>query len=191
MARLLNVDVRLDIQQARAAFKGLEKKVNAAAAVALQRVGTTARKEADQEIRKRLTLRSATVKEALAIRRLPKRLIVEITASGKPIALKEYRARKTKKGATFQVAKRNPRRVYLRQNRPGFIVDRLGGHVYVRTGPNPPGPETAKIKKVYGPSIPQYFVTRFVRERMMASINERWPIEFSRQLKYRMSSAAA
>lgn len=187
---MIRVSVKLDIDRARREFASLGKEVNKAAIRALERVATTARKEADQEIRKRLNLKSATVKEALRIVKGRPRLYVDIVASGKPIALKGYGARTTKRGATFQVGRNQPRRVYKRQGRTGVIIPSLGAHVFVRTGPNPPGPQEAPIAKVYGPSIPQYFVSRFVRERMLKVARERFAIEFQRELRFRASRAA-
>lgn len=184
---MIRIDVRLDIARARKDFEKLGQQVNKAAAVALNRTATTARKEADQEIRKRLNLKSATVKGALNIEKVRKKLLVEIVATGRPIALRDYGARTTKKGATFQVGRGVPRRLYKRQGRTGFVVPSIGGHVFVRVGPNPPGPRDAPIRKVYGPAIPQYFVTRFVRERMTRIAKERFPIEFARELKFRAS----
>lgn len=187
---MLKFRCSLDIAQARRSFAGMGREVNKAAATALRRTATTVRKEADQEIRKRLNLKSGTVKQALVIQMVPGRLIVEIVASGKPVPLKDYGARQTRKGATFQVAKGKGRRVYQRQGRTGFIVPRFGSHVYVRVTPDPPGAARAKIEKVYGPSIPQYFVTRFIRERMLRVARERWPIEFAREISYRQRRAA-
>lgn len=188
---MLKISVRLDIQRARRELAHLKKEVDKAAIVALGRVATTVRKEADQEIRRRLSLKSSVVKEALRIKKYRNVLIVDIEASGKPIALREYKARPTRKGVTFQVVKGRPRRVYLRQGRPGFLVDKLGRHVFVQVTPDPPGPARHKIKKVYGPSIPQYFVTKHVTKTMMKTVAERWPIEFAREIKFRVAKANA
>jgi hypothetical protein len=188
---MIRVNVKFDIDRARRDFANLGKEVNKAAVRSLERVGVTARKEADKEIRKRLKLKSSTVKESLRIVKGRPNLYVEIVASGKPIALREYNANRTQKGVTFKVAASMPRRLYKRQGRVGFIVPKFGSHVFVRTGPNPPGAPEAKITKVYGPSIPQYFVTRFVRERMLRIAKERFPIEFARELNFRASRAAA
>ena len=63
-----------------------------------------------------------------------------------------------------------------------------GGHVFVRVEENPPGPRVAKIKKVYGPSITHRFRTKRVQAAINRVIRERWPIEFERELKYRMGT---
>lgn len=186
---MIRVNVKFDIQQARRALAGMKKEVDKAAVRALSRVATTVRKEADQEIRQRLALKSSVVKDALRIIKHRGVLIVDIEASGKPIALREYRARETRKGVTFLVAKGRPRKLYLRKGRAGFMVDKYGRHVFVRTEDNPPGPARAKMQKVYGPSIPQYFVTKLITNKMRQAVATRWPIEFQRELKFRTSSA--
>lgn len=182
---MIRVSVKLDIQAARANLVGLEKQVDKAAIRALKRVATTARKEADQRIRSRLNLSSATVKRALRIVPHGKHLIVDIVADGGPIPLRDYSARMTRKGATFAVKRGAGRKVYRRQGNPGFIVDRFGRHVFVRTTPDPPGPQKAKISKVYGPSIPQYFLTKLVTEQLRRVVLERWPVEFRREIAFR------
>jgi hypothetical protein len=188
---MMRINVRADIAAARRQFANMQKEVDKAAVRALNRTAVTVRKEADQEIRKRLNLKSSTVKQTLNIRKAQRRLLVEIIATGQPVALREYSARRTNKGATFQVGRQQPRRVYKRQGRTGFVVPSIGGHVFVRVGPNPRGPVEAPIRKVYGPAIPQYFVTRFVRERMTRIARDRFPIEFARELKFRTSRRAA
>jgi hypothetical protein len=186
---VIKVNVKLDIQRARRELSHMQKEVNRAAIVALTRVATTARKEADQEIRQRLALKSGTVKEALRIIKYRNVLVVDIDATGKPIALREWNARETRKGVTFLVAKGRPRKVYTRSGRKGFIVSKYGRHVFVRTTADPPGPAKAKVSKVYGPSIPQYFVTKSVTGRMIKVANVRWPIEFEREIKFRVARA--
>lgn len=190
----MRVSVKLDIDQARRDFAHLKGEVNKAAARALERTAVTCRKEADQEIRQRLNLRSATVKAALRIGRPlgRKSLVRDVEASGKPIPLREFAARSTRKGVTFAVRKgKGQRKVYARKGRKGFMGrGKLPDRVFVATGPNPPGPKQAPIKQVFGPAIPQYFVTKGVRERMRAAAAARWSTEFARELQFRASRAA-
>jgi hypothetical protein len=190
---VLKVSVKLGIQQARRMFKDMEREVNKAAGRALNRVATTVRKEADQEVRKRLSLKSSTVKGNIIVTRPWGRnsLIRDVVAKGGPIPLREYSARPTKKGATFRIGPGKPRKVYKRKSFVGFINPKWGGgHVFVATGINPLGPEkNAPIKKVYGPGIAQGFTAKRTRERMQATLAERWPIEFTREMKYRMGKA--
>jgi len=45
----------------------------------------------------------------------------------------------------------------------------------------------AKIKALYGPSVPKTFVQDAVQRSISATIKTRWPIEFERQVAFRMS----
>lgn len=184
---MLKVNVKLDIQAARRSFSKAEKEVSAAAAAALNRVSITARKAADQTIRERVTLKSADVKGAITVvypfgRRT---LIRDIQAVGDPIPLKLYQARRMKRGAVTFAVVRGQRKRYMRKGRPGFIVDKIGGHVFVRTTTDPPGPQKAKISKVFGPSLTQRFGTKKVLARITETVNNRWKIEFEREISFR------
>jgi hypothetical protein len=185
---VIKISVRLDIQRARREFAGDQKEVTKAALRALDRVSTTARKGADQEIRQRVTLKSGTIKNALTIvypyGRL--NLIRDLVATGKPIALREYQARQTRAGVTFAIVK-GRRRVYKRQGRAAFEITKYGKHVFVRLDDDPPGPAKARIKKVYGPSITQRFMTKRVQHVIKSVIDERWRLEFDREMKFRTS----
>jgi len=181
--------VKYDIQAARKSFAGEKKEVNKAAARALTRTTTSARKTADQTMRQRITLKSGVVKDAFEII-FPfghASLVRDLQVSGDPIPLRDWAARRTqRKGVTFAVVK-GQRKVYQRRGRKSFIVERIGGHVFVRTTADPPGPARPKIAKVFGPSLTQRFRTRQVQDAVMATIRTRWPIEFEREMNYRRS----
>lgn len=189
---MIKLSVRADIAAARRSLTSLRGEVDKAAARAMERVATTVRKEAGTDIRSRLAIKASLAKDQIKVRRPfgTKRLVRDIVASGKPIALRDYNARKTNRGVTYRVSKQGSRKVYQAKGNAGFIVDRKGGHVFVRTQPDPPGPARGKIRKVFGPSVPQYFVTRFVRERMRRIAATRWPIEFQREIRFRQMRAA-
>jgi hypothetical protein len=179
---MITVNVKLDIQRMKAEFATAKQEVNRAAGAALQRVATTARKVADQTMRQRITLKSRDVKDAITVVFPYGRgtLVRDIQAVGDPIPLKYYQARKTRKGVTFAVVK-GQRKVSQRRGQKSFIIDSLGGHVFVRTGTK----HDAPIKKVFGPSITQRFGTKAVLNAIQTTVNERWSIEFDRQIAYR------
>jgi hypothetical protein len=183
---MMKFSVKLDIERARREIKAEIKEINKGAARAIQRVGVTARKVADQEIRERVTLKSSIVKNAikLVVPYGQRSLIRDIVATGSPIPLRDYAATRTRAGAKFAVV-RGKRKLYRRQGRTGFIVDRIGGHVFVRTTEDPPGPAKAKIAKVFGPSVTQRFRTRKVMDAITKTVKQRWPIEFDREMKFR------
>lgn len=179
------INVKADLREVERYFNDVRRnRIPRAAGSALMKTATAVRKEADQQLRKKWALSSSVIKANLISRRINNRLAAEVVASGKPIPLRDYQARQTKAGATFRVKKSGGRKRYARQGRAGFIMTRFGGHVFVRTEDDPPGPRKGAIKKVYGPSIPQYFVSRYIRERMEAVAREVWPKRFAEELRY-------
>lgn len=181
---MMKYDVRLDLLEVRKYATEVQKKhIPAAAGIALKRVGKTVRKEASLKIRERLAVNAAVAKGAIKVQRIGNGMTIWITASGKPIPLRDYQARRTRRGVTYRVSRLGRRKRYERQGRKGFILDAKGGHVFVRVEDDPPGKEKGRIQKVYGPSIPQYFVTKIVREAMMQTAKDRWPIEFHAALR--------
>lgn len=160
------------------------KLVPKAAAIALGRVATTVRKVGSTGIRERLAISAAVAKKAMVIKRIGPGanpgLVLLIQASGKPIPLREFQARQGARGVTYRVSKSGGRRTRLNKYGNAFILQSKGGHVFIRVSPDPPGKPKAKIVQAYGPSIPQYFATRVIRQLMTSSARQRWPIEFQR-----------
>lgn len=178
---MVRVSVQFDINAFKRDLdaKG-RKRVNKAAASALSRTATTVRKEASVSIRERLNISAAVAKKAITIRKMKGGLTVFIEAQGRPIPLRDFQARQTRSGVSFKVKRGGERKTYSSKYGPGFIITKIGGNVFVRAEPDPPGPKQAKVRKVYGPSVPQYFVTRAIRELLLRTARERWPIEFDR-----------
>ena len=176
---MVGVRVRFDLNAFKRDLdeKG-KKRVAKAASIALKRVATTVRKTASDKIRERLAIKAAVAKKAITIRRSAGRLTMVIEASGSPIPIRDYDARAGKRGVTYRVAKGGARKVYQSKFGKGFIVTKAGGHVFVRVEQEGPG-RRAKIKKAFGPSVPQYFVTKIIRELLLDKAKERWPTEFA------------
>lgn len=189
---MLKFSVKSDIAAARRTTLLAQKEIERAAMRALDRVSTTVRRTAADSIGSKLALRKGDIRKQVTIARPLGRakLVRDIVASGRPVPLRDYQARRTKKGVTFKVARAGQRKLYKAKGNAGFIVDRKGGHVFVRTEPDPPGPQKGRIRKVYGPSLPQYFVTRYLINAMRRVVAQRWPIEFAREIKFRSSRAA-
>jgi hypothetical protein len=188
--------VELDLTEVKRYANDVQKKyVPAAAGIALKRLGKTLIKEASLTFRQRLAIKAAVAKGALKAHRIGNGMTLWIVATGSPIPLRDYQARAVRRsrrkkgiktythGVTFRVSRLGKRKTYMREGRPGFIIESKGGHVFVRTADDPPGEAKAPIKKVYGPSIPQYFVTKIVIAAMEKVARERWPIEFNAALR--------
>lgn len=181
----MRYNIELSIRDVKRLASDLQKKfIPVAAGAALKRVGNTVRNAGAKKIRERLAIKATVAKSAIKVRRIGSdRWTLLIEASGKPIPLRDYGATQTKKGVKFRVARAGARKLYLRKGRTGFIIKGKGGHVFVRTEDDPPGPKKGRVKKVYGPSIPQYFVTQPVMDEMKRVAQERWPIEFSAAIR--------
>jgi hypothetical protein len=164
---MLKISVRLDVVRARREFKGEQREVRNAALRAMDRVARTGRKVGDQTLRKRVTLKSRVVKNAIVVQtpygRL--RLVRDIEARGGAIPLRDYQLSKTRAGARFAIVK-GDRKIYKRQGRTGFVVEKLGGHAFVRIEAEPPGPARAKIKKVWDQVSRSVFARRQSRTRL-------------------------
>lgn len=140
------------------------------------------------------------------------RMSIQLIATGDPLPLREYQASMTKQGAKFRITKGSAREVYKRQGRVAFIPgrrvqatslktgrtssrfsahDRFGGHVFVRTGPNPPGPKQAPIKKVFGPGIAQRFRARSVQKVIRDTFRTEYPKRLRHELLQRLRRLAS
>lgn len=134
-------------------------------------------------VREDIALKSKTVKDALTIKQ-PKRSetdpVGEITVEPKPIALKEFSARTTRKGVTAKIKKSKGRQVI----KGAFIVGSMGGHVFQRVGKSR-GP----IEKMWGPSVrgnveaKRDEIDKFLKETFEKNLKDRikWEIEKERR----------
>lgn len=143
------------------------KHVKPALARALTKTAQNVRTAASKAIREKRHLTAKAVNAAMTVRRASKaRLIASVVVTGRPIPLKEYGARQGKRGTTVAVTRGARKRVVV-SGIKAFISDKLGGHVFVRTGePRLP------IKKLFGPSIPSTFLTAEVRRAWEATAKD-------------------
>jgi hypothetical protein len=145
---MIDVRVKLDVADLKRQFAGLEKATTAAMVRSLNKTAVSVRAEAVKLIRGRRALKAKTIREAIAIRKATKALLIaEVIVSGRPIPLREYAARQTKRGVTVNVVGR--RQLVKPDGIPTFQIARFGNHVYVREGK-----KRLPIRKLYGPSLP-------------------------------------
>jgi hypothetical protein len=190
------IDIKPDVSGAREYLKQLQtREIPRVVGRTLTRAGNVARTFSSRSFRQRINLKKATIDAAIKIKRGTNeiqnlsalargRAYFEIQWSGKPFPLKDFAAKKTSRGVTFQVSRRQRRKVFRRQGRLGFIIEKLGGHVFVRVTDDPPGPMKAKIKKVFGPSIPQFAATRTERDALIAHVIAFWNVEIIRNARF-------
>lgn len=152
-------------------------------------------------LRNRINLKKAVIDQAITTRRSRevqnmsaitiRQAWFEITWTGSPIALRDYAAREIKRGVTFKVARQGPRKLYMRNGQKAFVIEKLGGHVFVRVGPDPKGPKKAPIKKVYGPSIPQFAVTGREQRLIIEAVRKFWAAELVRNYNFAIAKRNA
>lgn len=148
-------------------------------------------------MRTRINLQKAILDKAIKSRRSNEiqnlsalalnRAWFEIIYAGKPFGIRDFDARETAKGVTFKVARVGRRKLYVRRGNKGFTVDRLGGHVFTRVGPDPKGPAKAPIKKAVGPSIPQFAATKRVQADLIKYAQDFWARELERNIRFAIS----
>jgi len=163
----------------------------------LTRTAASGKTFLSRKLRERVSLKKAVIDKAIRTRRSSEiqnlialelgRAWFEVTMTGKPIALKDFGARSVRRGVSYQVSKVRGRRLYTSKGQPAFIVPRLGGHVFVRKGPDPKGPQKVGIRKVYGPSLSQYFHSKRVQRELIAYCADFWAREIERNARFALS----
>lgn len=144
---------------------------------ALNRTATSVRAEAVRIIRRGRQVKAKTVREAIAIRRATRALLVaEVIVSGRPIPLRDYAARQTGRGVTVNVTGR-------RKLIPGaFQVQKIGSHVFVREGK-----KRLPIRKLYGPSLPSTFNNEAIQKAIEQMALDTLRKRFNEAVSYELS----
>lgn len=180
---MLVYSIKGDISAIQRSLTSLQQqKVPTAAARALNKTIGNVQTQASKSIREERALSARVVRDALKIRRATKtNLVATLTASGRPIPLREYAARVGKRGVTVKVSP-GPRKLVTHASNKAFAIDKFGGHIYARTSKR-----RLPIKKLFGPSIP----ATFLKEKVVAAIAktgaESWPKRFAEELKFELS----
>ena len=213
----MQIDVRVNIEEVTRRI-GWQFKDEIAKAVpsSLNRVATSARVTAIDEINKITGLKRSSIRQRLPITRAT-RALPEAKITAKPYApnLRNFQAYEVKEGVSAKAW--NVRKVYKgafigNKDRTVFTrVDyrprtgqkrRLGQHTRkahnrtrggttfpvaqhsVGSGARKP---RSDIKPLYGPSVPRTFIQETVNSSIRKTIDEKWPIEFERQVAFRLS----
>lgn len=184
-----------DMRRARAYLSLLEKQdIPRVIGRSLTRTGNSVKSRFSQRLRQRLALKKAVVDAGLKVRRSQEvqtlaalnlgRGWFELVVNGKPIPLRDFQARMTRKGATFRVSPSRGRHLYMSGGQAGFIVNSIGGNVFVRKGPEPPGASKIGIRKVYGPALPQYLQSKVEQKRLIAYAQAFYAVEVERNARF-------
>lgn len=162
-----------------------ERRANVALARALNKAAANVQTSASVAIRRKRALRARVVKEAFRIVKATKdNLRASLVLTGRPIPLRDYGARQTKKGVTVAVSP-GPRKLVSHRGNRGFIVGSLSGHVFARQGD-----ERLPIKKLFGPSLPATFVQDEVRTAWEATARDAIVKRTIEEARYEIRKAA-
>jgi hypothetical protein len=161
----LHVDTRELVDYA-ALYESISLKMaNAIVPRALNHVGDTARTQIKRELAKQTGLTVTAVDKSMrTVRAIPARQSYELVATGKPIPLREFAARQTRRGVSARPW--GQRRVFP----DTFIVRTLGEHVFHRAGR-----ARLPIVKLWGPSLPRELLRGKVPEVFKQIVSERLP----------------
>lgn len=122
--------------------------VIAAEVRAINKTARGLRTQISKGVRKRVALKSSTVKQSLSLEKARRRANPQarLSIKPKPISLKHYGARQIRKGVSVRVKKSSGRKLI----KHAFMVAKLGGHPFQRDGE-----ARLPISKLWGPSVRQ------------------------------------
>jgi hypothetical protein len=168
-----------DIERQKKFLESLgSRRINRVNRRAISRTQTSARTEISKGVREELALKSRDVKDSISIKRPGRddKPTGNVRIKAKPIALKRYGARTTRKGVTVKVKKSRGRSVV----EGGFIVESLGGHVFIRKGK-----ARLPISKLWGPSVVKQVEQD--PERYQDFIDDTYRRRFNEQFNFELS----
>jgi hypothetical protein len=222
----MEISFQSDIEQVAQRFSAdLRKEIDKAVPTALNRVATTVRKVAAQQINKVTGLKVTSIRKRLRLRKATRaRPIAEITALPYAPNLRSFNARQVKKGVSANAWRK--RKIYR-----GAFIGNQDRTVFIRVGYTPPAKRgrgrrgtsanrtiglhqrrahqrtragksfgvqahsvgsgslkpKARLKALFGPSVPKTFMQETVNRFIIETARSRWKTEFENQVRFRMS----
>ena len=192
------ISVSPDTRNARAYLQQLQQReIPRVIGRSLDRTRKSVASFASKDLRQRIALKKADIDRSIKTRRSGEiqslaalnlgRAWFELRFSGKPIPLRDYNARQVRQGVSYRVSKQQGRKRYTRNGQPAFFVRKFGGNVFTRIGPDPVGPDSVKIRKVYGPSLPQIASVKRMQRRLIVHAVGTWRRELISNVRFAVS----
>ena len=117
---------------------------------AVNKAGRAGRTDLSKQIRGEIALPASVIRSSIKLVRAARgQTEARLVITRKPIPLKEYKARETKKGVTVKVRRKEPREVHKR----AFIAESVGGHVFERKKVGDKRVGRLPIDKRFGPTV--------------------------------------
>jgi hypothetical protein len=192
------IRVSADVKGARDYLRQLEQReIPRVIGRSLDRTRKSVASFVSRDLRQRIALSKGVIDQSIKTRRSGEiqnltalalgRAWFEIRFTGKPIPLRDFSAKQVRAGVSYRISKQRGRRRYVRAGQAAFFVQRFGNNVFTRIGPEIPGPERTKIKKVMGPSLPQIASTRKLQARVIEHARATWFKEVTANAKFAIS----
>lgn len=172
---MLNISVKLDVRAMKREFAKEHRKIEQAAARAINRAAEGGATAAARDISAKTKLKVREIRKRMTIRRArPGYLIAEIHAHPYAPNLKAFRPTQNAKGTAASAWER--RKTYMH----AFIHPRTGSVVTRTTNSRFP------LKGLYGPSLPKTFIRADVLAEIEKVVLERFNKEFEREISRRL-----
>lgn len=185
----IRFDVKADFREVEKLMRQLGPGAKRAASRAINKTTTTVRAVSAREIQQKRNLKIGVIKKRLRVDRArPNRLFATITASGKPISIRQFGARVTRKGITVKIG-RGTRRIALQKygnksfRNQGFAK----GSVFVRQG-------RARLPIEKWPPVsglPSVFLQQQVEAAMQKAARTTWTKRFREEINFELRKAEA
>ena len=172
------------IKRLKAALGENANKLQSDIAVAINATGRKTRTLISKKVREELAVTAKGVNKSISLgtRANKARLRTSVTLKKTArISLKEFGARQTKKGTSYRISKRTGRKTV----RSAFVSNRLGGHVYKRTGPN-----RLPITRLHGPSPWGVFKIQSLRLPTVKESRRELAKQLERRIRFRKLKAS-
>lgn len=178
--------ITFDASQVLGNIAEMQRGARRAVSRALNKTAGNVRTAASKAIRQKRSISASAVRNALAIRRSGEtHLVASLVVTGRPISLKDYKAKQTKRGVTVQVSPGKRKLVQHRGNR-AFIIAKIGGHVFAREGKT-----RLPVKKLFGPSLPATFLNEEVRAAWTTAAQEALPKRLQEEINFELKKLEA
>jgi hypothetical protein len=171
--------ITFNTKDVQANIGSIPKKILIPATVrALNKVAANVRTASGRAIRQRRSLNASVVNKAMAITRATRSTLrSSLRVTGRPIPLKDYKARQTRRGVTVSVTTGTRKLV-----KSAFIVETLSGHVFSRTGKG-----RLPIEKLVGPSLPSTFLQESVKLAWLTVAKDAMVKRNAEELRFELS----
>ena len=159
-------------------FAGIPRALPKVVARALNKTATFARAEVVHEIATQVIIKQAEIRRNIVLKRASWRhWVASLRIKGRRIPLIAFRARQTKRGATYQITRTGGRRKLPH----AFLATMPSGHEMVAERK---GAARLPIRALWGPSVVGVFEGAMgLSARLLGNANRRLAVEISRQVE--------